>query len=384
MDFNFTDEQNMLRDSIAKLVQQKYDFDTRRKAIHSEAGWRPEIWAEMAEMGLMMAPLPESMGGLGGGAIDTLVIMEEFGKGLVVEPFIPSVVASGNLLRVAGSAAQQEEHGGRITTGEGIYALATSEPKSRYDLADVSTTAKKDGAGYILNGHKSVVIGGPQADTLIVIARTAGGQRERAGLTAFLVSKSAAGVSTKDYPTVDGLRASDVYLENVSVGADAVIGPVDGILPALEETQDNVIAALCAEAVGGMRVAHAMTVDYARQRKQFGVAIGSFQVLQHRMVDMFMWSEQSTSMAYLAAIRCGEDDVLERAKACAGAKTQIGRGGRFVGQNAIQIFGGMGMTDELAIGHYFKRLTMIDTQAGSADWHLKRYAALSAGEKAAA
>ncbi|MFN8734683.1 MAG: acyl-CoA dehydrogenase family protein, partial [Hyphomonadaceae bacterium] len=226
MDFNFTDEQNMLRDSIAKLVQQKYDFDTRRKAIHSEAGWRPEIWAEMAEMGLMMAPLPESMGGLGGGAIDTLVIMEEFGKGLVVEPFIPSVVASGNLLRVAGSAAQQEEHGGRITTGEGIYALATSEPKSRYDLADVSTTAKKDGSGYILNGHKSVVIGGPQADTLIVIARTAGGQRERSGLTAFVVSKSAAGVSTKDYPTVDGLRASDVYLENVSVGAEAVIGPV--------------------------------------------------------------------------------------------------------------------------------------------------------------
>lgn len=384
MDFNFTDEQNMLRDSIAKMVQQKYDFDSRKKAI-AEGGWRPAIWAEMAEMGLMMAPLPEDMGGLGGGAIDALVIMEEFGKGLVVEPFVPSVIAAGGLLREAGNAAQREEHGSRITTGEGIYALALSEPKSRYDIADVSTTAKKDGAGFVLNGHKSVVIGGPQADTLIVTARTSGSQRDKGGISAFIVSKTATGVSTKDYPTVDGLLACDVFFENVSLGADALIGEIDGILPALEATQDNVIAALCAEAVGAMRVAHAQTVDYARQRKQFGTSIGSFQVLQHRMVDMFMWVEQSTSMAYLAAIRCGEDDVLERAKACAAAKTQIGRGGRFVGQNAIQIFGGMGMTDELAIGHYFKRLTMLDTQAGSADWHLKRYASLTGiGTKVAA
>lgn len=377
MDFNFTDEQNMLRDSIAKLVQQKYDFDTRKKAL-AAGGWRPAIWAEMAEMGLMMAPLPEDMGGLGGSAIDALVVMEEFGKGLVTEPYIPSVIASGGLLREAGSAAQREEHGGRITTGEGIYALALSEPKSRFDLSDVSTTAKKDGAGYVLGGHKSVVIGAPFADTLIVSARTSGSQREGQGISAFVVSKSAAGVSTKDYPTVDGLMASDVYFENVSVSADARIGEEGAILPALQTTQDHVIAALCAEAVGAMRVAHSQTVDYARQRKQFGTAIGNFQVLQHRMVDMFMWVEQATSMAYLAAIRCTEDDSHERAKACAAAKTQIGRAGRFVGQNAIQIFGGMGMTDELAIGHYFKRLTMIDTQAGSADWHLKRYTGLTA------
>ena len=384
MDFNFTDEQNMLRDSIGKMVQQKYDFDSRKKAL-ADGGWRPAIWAEMAEMGLMMAPLPEDMGGLGGDAIDALVIMEEFGKGLVTEPFIPSVIASGGLIRDAGTSAQRAEHGERITTGAGIYALAISEPKSRYDIADVSTTAKADGGGFVLNGHKSVVIGGPQADTIIVTARTSGGQRDKGGISAFIVSKTAPGVSTKDYPTVDGLQASDIFFENVSVGSDAILGEVDAILPALEATQDHVIAALCAEAVGAMRVAHSQTVEYARQRKQFGTAIGTFQVLQHRMVDMFMWVEQSTSMAYLAAIRCGEDDVLERAKACAAAKTQIGRGGRFVGQNAIQIFGGMGMTDELAIGHYFKRLTMIDTQAGSADWHLKRYAGLTGiGAKAAA
>jgi alkylation response protein AidB-like acyl-CoA dehydrogenase len=238
--------------------------------------------------------------------------------------------------------------------------------------------------GYVLNGHKAVVIGGPLADTLIVSARTSGGQRDTGGVTAFIVAKDAKGVTTKDYPTVDGMRASEVYLENVSVGADDVLGPVDGAIAALEATQDEAIAAVCAEAVGAMRVAHAQTVDYARQRKQFGVAIGSFQVLQHRMVDMFMALEQSVSMAYLAAIRCGEDKTVERAKACAAAKTQIGRAGRFVGQSAIQIHGGMGMTDELAIGHYFKRLTMIDAQFGNADWHVKRYAALTAMERKAA
>lgn len=383
MDFNFTDEQNMLRDSIAKLAQQKYDFDARRKVIATADGWRPELWAEMAEMGLMMAPLPEDMGGLGGGATDTLVVMEEFGKALVVEPYVPSVVAAGGLIRLLGNAAQKEEHGGRIASGEGIYALASGEPKSRFDLADVSTTARRDGSGFVLNGHKAVVIGAPQADTLVVVARTAGAQRDRAGLGAFLVAKDAPGVSLKAYPTVDGLRGADVFLENVAVGADGVLGDAEGALGALEANQDEIIAALCAEAVGAMRVAHAQTVDYARTRKQFGVAIGSFQVLQHRMVDMFMALEQSVSMAYLAAIRCGGDDALERAKACSAAKTQIGRAGRFVGQQAVQIHGGMGMTDELAIGHYFKRLTMIDAQAGSADWHVRRYMALTDDRKAA-
>jgi alkylation response protein AidB-like acyl-CoA dehydrogenase len=384
MDFNFSDEQNMLRDSLSKLIVAKYSFDHRRAAIASESGWRPEIWAEMAEMGLMMAPLPEAMGGLGGSPIDTLIIMEELGKGLVVEPFVPSVVGCGGLLKHAGSDAQQEEHGARITSGDGIYALAAFEPKSRFDLADVTTTARKDGAGYVLNGHKAVVIGAPQADTLLVTARVSGSQREASGLSVFIVAKDAPGVSVKSYPTVDGLRAGDVYLENVAVGAESLIGSEGEIFPALEATRDEMIAALCAEAVGAMRVAHAQTVEYARTRKQFGVAIGSFQVLQHRMVDMFMHVEQSTSMAYLAAIRCTEDDPIERAKACAAAKTTIGRGARFIGQEAVQIHGGMGMTDELAIGHYFKRLTMIDTAFGNADHHVRRYAAMTSGAARAA
>jgi alkylation response protein AidB-like acyl-CoA dehydrogenase len=310
-------------------------------------------------------------------------VMEEFGKGLVVEPYLSSVVHAGGLIRMGGSAAQREEHGARIASGEGIYAVAATEPKSRYDLADVATTARKDGAGYVLNGHKAVVVGAPQADTLLVSARTGGGQRDRAGVTVFAVAKDAPGLTTKDYPTVDGQRASDVFLENVAVGADAVIGEVDGGTALLEGAQDEAIAAVCAEAVGAMRVAHAQTVEYARTRKQFGVAIGSFQVLQHRMVDMFMALEQSVSMAYLAAIRCAEGDPAERALACAAAKTQIGRAGRFVGQNAIQIHGGMGMTEELAVGHYFKRLTIIDSQYGSADWHVKRYASLTALKDAA-
>lgn len=383
MNFDFTDEQNMLRDSVAKLVAAKYDFDTRRKALAAAPGWRPDLWAEMGELGLFMAPLPEEMGGLGGTAVDAMVVMEEFGKGLVVEPYVASVVHAGAALRLGGSAAQREAHGARIASGEGIYAVAALEPKSRYDLADVATTARKDGAGYVLSGHKAVVVGAPQADTLLVSARTAGGVRDRAGITLFAVPKSAAGLSTKDFPTVDGFRAADVFLENVAVGADAVIGDVDGALPVLEGAQDEAIAAICAEAVGAMRVAHAQTVEYARTRKQFGATIGSFQVLQHRMVDMFMAVEQSVSMACLAAIRCAEGDALERAKACSAAKTQIGRAGRFVGQNAIQIHGGMGMTEELAVGHYFKRLTIIDSQYGSADWHVKRYAGLGSDRAAA-
>jgi alkylation response protein AidB-like acyl-CoA dehydrogenase len=383
MHFNFTDEQNMLRDSISKLVAAKYDFDTRRKALASAEGWRPELWAEMGELGLFMAPLPEDMGGLGGSAIDAMVVMEEFGRGLVVEPYLSSVVHAGGLLRLGGSAAQREEHGGRIASGEGIYAVAAGEPKSRYELADVSTTARKDGSGYVLNGHKAVVVGAPQADTLLVSARTGGSQRDTGGVSVFVVAKDAPGVSLKSYPTVDGFRAADVFLENVAVGADALVGPEGEGAALLDGAQDEAIAAICAEAVGAMRVAHAQTVEYARTRKQFGVAIGSFQVLQHRMVDMFMALEQSVSMAYLAAIRCAEGNADERAKACAAAKTQIGRAGRFVGQSAIQIHGGMGMTEELAVGHYFKRLTIIDSQFGSADWHVKRYAAMSALKDAA-
>ncbi|MBI1188720.1 MAG: pimeloyl-CoA dehydrogenase small subunit [Alphaproteobacteria bacterium] len=375
MDFNFTDEQNMLRDSIAKFVAADYDFDKRREMLKSADAWKKN-WATFAEMGLLMAPIPEEHGGLGGGPIDVLVVMEEFGKGLVVEPYLQTAVIGAGFLKHGGSDAQKGEHLPAIGAGERVVAFAYAEPKGRFNLADLTTTAKKDGAGYVLNGQKAVVIGAPQADHLIVTARTAGGQRDAKGVSAFIVPKGAKGVTTRDYPTIDGFRASEVYFENVSVGADALIGPADEALPLVERVTDEAIAALAAEAVGCMRQMHALTLEYAKQRKQFGVPIASFQVLQHRMVDMFMATEQSVSMAYMAALKIGES-ADERARAAAGAKVQIGRAGRFVGQAAVQIHGGMGVTDEMKVGHYFKRVTMIDAQFGNVDHHLKRYSELT-------
>lgn len=383
MDFNFTEEQTMIRDSLARLIREQYDFDTRMGVVKSESGWRPEMWAQFAELGLLMAPFSEEDGGLGGGPIDAMVVMEEFGKGLVVEPFIPSVVCGGGFLKHAGSAAQKEEHLQAIMGGASTFAFAYAEPRGRYNLADLETTAKKDGAGYVLNGHKAVVIGAPWADKLIVTARTGGDRRDTGGISVFIVDKGADGVTTRDYPTVDGRRASEVYFENVSVGADALIGGEGEALPLIEQVVDEAIAATCAEAVGAMGVAHQMTVEYSRQRKQFGTPIGKFQVLQHRMVDMFMEHEQSISMTYMATLKLGEDPV-ERKKAVSAAKVRIGQSGRFVGQESIQIHGGMGMTEELAVGHYFKRLTMIDSEFGNVDHHVRRYTALSATDLKAA
>ena len=376
MDFNFTEEQSMLRDSIARLIREQYDFDSRREVVTSESGWREAVWKQFAELGLLMAPFSEEDGGLGGGPIDTMVVMEEFGKGLVVEPYIPTVVCAGGVLKHSGSAAQKEEHLPAIMGGESVFAFAYAEPNGRYNLADLETTARADGEGYVLNGHKAVVIGAPWADKLIVTARTSGGRRDADGVSLFLVDKSASGVTTRDYATVDGRRASEVYFENVSVPGDALVGEKDNGLPVVEQVADEAIAALCAEAAGAMGVARQMTVEYAQQRKQFGVPIGKFQVLQHRMVDMFIEHEQALSMTYMATLKLGEDAVT-RKKAASAAKVRIGQAGRFVGQESIQIHGGMGMTEELAVGHYFKRLTMIDHEFGNVDHHLKRYTDLS-------
>jgi pimeloyl-CoA dehydrogenase small subunit len=375
MDFNFTDEQNMLRDSIAKFAAAEYDFDKRRAMLASEDAWRRN-WAAFAELGLLAAPLPEEHGGLGGGPFDVLVIMEEFGKALVVEPYLQTAVIGAGFLNVAGSAAQKSEHLPAIASGERVMAFACAEPKGRFNLADLTTSARKEGQGFSLNGHKAVVIGAPQADHLVVSARTAGAQRDAKGVSLFLVPKNAKGVTTRDYPTMDGFRASDVYFENVSLGADSAIGEIDNALPLIERIVDEAVAALSAEAVGCMRMMHTLTLEYARTRKQFGAPIGSFQVLQHRMVDMFMAVEQSVSMAYFAALKLGES-AEERAQACAAAKAQVGRAGRFVGQSAVQIHGGMGVTDEMRVGHYFKRVTMLDAQFGNVDHHVKRYADLS-------
>lgn len=382
MDFNFTEEQTMIRDSLARLIKDQYDFDTRRKVVASKEGWRPKMWAQFAELGLLAAPFSEEDGGLGGGPIDAMVVMEEFGKGLVVEPFLQTVVVGGGFLKRA-TEGQKAEHLAPMIAGERVFAFAYAEPKGRYNLADLETTAKKDGAGWKISGHKAVVVGAPWASHLIVTARTAGGRRDTRGIGVFIVAKDAKGVTTRDYPTVDGRRASEVHFDNVAVGADAVIGDAENGLPLIERVTDEAIAAVCAEACGAMKVAQTMTVEYSRQRKQFGTPIGKFQVLQHKMVDMFMEAEQSVSMTYMATLKLDEDDVT-RKKAASAAKVRIGQAGRFVGQNAIQIHGGMGMTDELAIGHYFKRLTIIDSEFGNVDHHLKRYTDLSAADMAVA
>jgi alkylation response protein AidB-like acyl-CoA dehydrogenase len=376
MDFSFTEEQTLLRDTVAAYLGDHYDFDARRAAVKSTSGWRPEVWKAFAEeLGILGASFAEDVGGLGGGATETMIIMEEFGKALVVEPFLGTVVIGGGFIK-HGAPANAEEMIGKIIGGEATIAFAYAEPQGRYNLANLATTARKDGSGWVLNGHKAVVVGAPWASHLIVTARTGGAQTDAGGVSVFLVDKTAPGVVTRDYPTVDGQRASEVYFENVAVGADALIGPEGAALPLVEQVVDEAITAICAEACGVMRKAHENTLEYTKQRKQFGVPIASFQVLQHRMVDMFIQLEQSISMTYMATIKVTEP-AAERAKAVSAAKVQVGRACRFIGQNAIQLHGGMGMTDEMAVGHYFKRATIIEGAFGSVDHHLHRYETLS-------
>jgi alkylation response protein AidB-like acyl-CoA dehydrogenase len=376
MDFNFTEEQSMLRDTIASFLQDKYDFETRRKIVSSDGGWRADYWKAFAEeLGILGAPFSEELGGLGGGAIDNMIVMEEFGKALVIEPYLGTVVIGGGFLKHSGHASAASVIEG-IIGGTTTIAFAYAEPQARYTWRDLKTTAKKDGAGYVLNGHKAVVVGAPFATHLVVTARTGGAQRDAGGVSVFLVDKSLPGIVTRDYPTVDGNRASEVYFENVSLPADALIGEEGNGLPLVEKVIDEATVAVGAEAVGVLRKLHEGTLDYAKQRKQFGTAIANFQVLQHRMVDMFIEVEQSVSMTYMATIKVDES-TAERAKAVSAMKVRVGRACKFVGQNAIQIHGGMGMTDELAIGHYFKRASLIEGLFGSVDHHLKRYESLS-------
>lgn len=376
MNFDYTEEQDMLRDSIAKWAAGQYDFDKRRAALASEDGWKAN-WSTFAELGLLAAPLPEEFGGLGGGPIDVSVVMEEFGKALVVEPYVPTAVIGANALRYAGSQAQKQERLGAIAEGKCIVAFAQAEPKSRYALHDVATTARKDGAGYVLNGQKAVVIGAPQACHLLVSARTGGGQRDSRGVSLFLIPKTLKGVTAREYPTMDGARAAEVYFENVALGPEHLLGEADAALPIIERIVDDANAAYCHEAVGAMRMMCSLTQDYAKTRKQFGRAIAEFQVLQHRMVDMFMAAEESMSAALLATLKLGASDA-ERAKAAAAAKVTIGKHGRFIGQSAVQIHGGMGVTDEMRVGHYFKRVTMLDATFGNVETHLRRFVALTA------
>ncbi|MEO8927524.1 MAG: acyl-CoA dehydrogenase, partial [Caulobacteraceae bacterium] len=300
MDFSFTETQTLMRDSVAAWLADHYDFDARRAAIAAPSGWRPEVWRAFAEdLGILGASFPEDLGGLGGDATDVMVVMEEFGKALVIEPYLATVVIAGGILTHA-APANAAELIGQIVAGHAIFAFAQAEPQSRYNLADIATTARKDGGGWVLNGHKAVVIGAPWASHLIVTARTGGARREAGGVSVFLIDRNAKGVVTRDYPTVDGARASEVFLENVSVPAEALIGPEGAALPLVEQVVDEAIAAVCAEACGVLRRLHEGTLDYTRQRRQFGAPIASFQVLQHRMVDMFMAVEQAVSMTFMA------------------------------------------------------------------------------------
>ncbi|MGK2285030.1 acyl-CoA dehydrogenase family protein [Pedomonas sp. V897] len=376
MDFNFTEEQTLLREQVSRFLADRYDFETRRRVVASPEGWRPEIWQAFAgELGLLGAALPESLGGFGGGPVETMIIMEEFGKALVVEPYLGTVVIGGGLLKHSGWP-QARDLAERIISGEARLAFAYAEHKARYTWRHVETTARRRGGAYVLTGHKAVVIGAPWATHLIVTARTDGDVDSPEGLSLFLVEKGARGLHATDFPTVDGLRASEIRFDGVEVPAENLIGAEGAALPLIEQVIDEATAAVCAEAVGCMRRLHEGTLDYARQRRQFGVPIASFQVLQHRMVDMFMALEQSVSMTYLATLKLGAPPQ-ERARAVSAAKAYVGRSATFVGQNAIQIHGGMGMTDELAIGHYFKRATMIEGLFGTTDHHLSRVETLA-------
>ena len=375
MDFSFSEEQELLRDSVVRFVRENYTFDKRHALALSDDGFSKEHWALFAELGWLAMPFAEDDGGLGGSAVDTMIIMEELGKGLVLEPFLATIVLAGGALRRAANAVQREAILPGVISGETQLALAYAEGQGRYNLADVMTTAKADGDGYVIDGNKAVVLNGPAADTLIVSARTSGDQRDSDGITLFVVDANSDGVTRRDYPTQDGGRASDIEFSGVRVSADAVLGDVGTGLAVLENTLDETIIAVGAEAVGGMTALHAATVEYASTRVQFGVPIGKFQVLQHRMVEMFMECEQSKSMLFRAAMTMIGGGT-ETARTVSALKVQIGKSGRFVGQEAVQIHGGMGMTDELNVGHYFKRLTMINTLFGNIDHHMRRFAAL--------
>jgi pimeloyl-CoA dehydrogenase small subunit len=372
MDFDLSEEQRLLKDSVDGLLADSYDFDQRKKYAKEKGGWSKTVWNKLAEQGLLGLPFSEADGGFGAGAVETALVMESLGKALVLEPYLATVVLGGGFLRHGGSAEQKAAHIPSIIDGSKTLAFAQLEKNSRYDLADVTTTARKKGAGWVIDGEKFVVLHGETADTLIVSARTKGGQRDRSGIGVFLVPANAKGVTIKGYPTQDGMRAADIRFEGVEVGADAAIGDPENGLPLIERVVDEARIAMCAEAVGAMDESLKSTVEYLKTRKQFGVAIGQFQTLQHRAADMFVALEQARSMSIFATMASDFEDARERAKAVAAAKVQIGKSLKFVGQQAIQLHGGVGMTMELKIGHYFKRLTMIESTFGDTDYHLRR------------
>ncbi|MBX9590087.1 MAG: acyl-CoA dehydrogenase family protein [Hyphomonadaceae bacterium] len=376
MDFDLNDEQRQLKDSVDRLLADSYgDLAQRMGYMKEPKGYKAALWQQYAELGLLGIPFAEEHGGLGQGLTETMIVAEAFGRALAIEPYLATVVLAGGVLRHSGNAALLEELVPAIVEGKLTLALAHQERQARFDLADIATTARADGkGGYTLEGEKAVVLAGDSADKLVVTARVSGARADRSGIGLFLVDAKANGVTRRGYPTQDGQRAADVTLSAVRVTPEAVVAGPDKGLQVLERAVDEAIAALSAEAVGAMGGLHELTVDYLKTRQQFGVPIGSFQVLQHKAVDMLTALEEARSMAYYATMMAAEPDARERRKAMAAAKVQIGKSARFLGEAAIQLHGGIGMTMEYKAGHYFKRLTMIDMAFGDTDHHLRELA----------
>jgi pimeloyl-CoA dehydrogenase small subunit len=378
MDFDLSDDQRQIKDSVDRFLADAYaDMKNRSAAQRSPRGYSDANWKQYAELGLTAIPFEEAHGGLGAGMTETMLVMEAIGRNAAIDPYFSTIVLGGGILRHAGSAAQKAALLPEVVSGTRTLALAHQERQSRFELADVQARARPDGSGgYVLDGEKLVVLGGDTADTLVVVARTSGGRKDRAGIGLFLVGGNAAGVSRKGYPTQDGARAADIAFTDVKVGPeDVLVGSKRGDgLAILERVVDEAIAALCAEAVGAMSALHDLTVDYLKTRKQFGVPIGSFQVLQHKSVDMFTHLEQARSMAFYATMMAADSDPIERSKAVSAAKVQIGQSAKFIGETATQLHGGIAMTMEYKAGQYFKRLTMIEIALGNTQHHLRKVA----------
>ena len=375
MNFNYTEEQLALQDTLRRFISKDYGFEHRRALSKAEPGFSRDAWAQYADFGLLALPFTEDQGGLGGTPIDTMLVMEMFGRGLLLEPYLQTVVVAGSLVRDYGTAAQQAELIPAIAGGELMVCLAHYEPEGRYDLHHVGTTAVRNAGGWKISGHKCVVIGAPSADKFIVSARTSDGARDESGISLFLVDRGAPGLTLRSYPTQDGGRAAEVHLDHVQVGDDDLVGELNKGYVMVGRAVDFGIAGLCAEAVGVMSALIEVTLEYLKTRKQFGAPLAKFQALQHRMADMAIATEQSRSMAILAAVGAKTDDAETRNRDITAAKAYIGQQARLVGQQAIQLHGGMGVTDELNVSHYFKRLTMICATFGDTDHHLGRFSA---------
>ncbi|MBA6295888.1 acyl-CoA dehydrogenase family protein [Colwellia sp. MB02u-9] len=373
MDFSLNNEQQMIQDSVSKFILNDYDFDTRRKILASKTGFSQENWRLFAELGWLMLPFTEEDGGLGGSMVDLMLVMEEFGKGMVVEPFLATAVMSGGLIALAGDTVQKDDYLPRIMAGELQMAFAYAEPQSRYQLNNVQCRAIENEGEFVITGQKSVVLNGNHADTLIVAARTSGATSDDNGISLFLVDANHPSIKREGYANVDGHQAADIWFDNTPT-LD-LLGELDNALPAMNNIIDKATLAICAEAVGAMEIAHQRTLEYAKTRKQFGRTIGSFQAIQHRLVNMFIEHQQAKSILLMAVLKMDSNNGSD-AKALSAAKSRIGKAASLVGREAIQLHGAIGMTDELDVGHIFKRLTTIQFLFGSTDAHTKRFAAL--------